>query len=218
MVLLAATAGAQVWKSKPIAQWSADDARQVLAESPWAKSVTPTLGPAQRVAASPGGIGIGGVGIGLPGGRRGSRGRGQEDTASADTGQVPTLTLRWVSSMPVSAAQLIVHELNSPAVDEDQYALAVYGVPSRMMKGDPEALGAELKKHATIVREGKKDMKPSAVDVLMHDDGAVVVYFFPRSNEIGRKDKLDFEAEIGRLKLSANFVASEMVFQGKLEL
>ncbi len=224
----ASTAGAQVWKDKLIAQWTVEEARQVLTDSPWAKTATPTPdGPGrlgqQRVGMTPGGIGIGGVGIGLPGmGRRGGMGgagRGSNDGGSPDPGQMPTLTLRWVSALPVSSAEMIAREMNAPAVDEDHYAIAVYGLPSRIIHGDPDNLGAELKNRAAIKREGKKDMKPSSVEVLMHDEGPVILYLFPRSNEITRKDKLlEFNAEIGRLKLTQNFLPDEMVYQGKMEL
>jgi len=217
------TAGAPVWKDKLIAEWSVEEARQVLTDSPWVKTVTPApdgsgrLGQ-PRVGMGPGGIGIGGVGMGLPGmGRRGM-GRGSNDGATPDSGQMPALTLRWVSALPLSSAQLIAHELNAPSVDEDHYAIAVYGLPSGMIKGDPNNLGAELKNRATIKREGKKDMKPSSVEVLMRDDGPVILYLFPRSNEISRKDKLEFDAEVGRLKFTQDFFPDEMVYQGKLEL
>jgi len=66
------------WRSKQIAAWSEDDARQVLTESPWVKTFTPTLkagqdgGQRSNGIGRPGGIGVGGVGIGIPGmGRRG---------------------------------------------------------------------------------------------------------------------------------------------------
>ncbi len=224
----AMTAGAQVWKDKLIAEWTVEEARQVLTESPWVKTVTPTpdgsgrLGQ-QRVGMTPGGIGIGGVGIGLPGmGRRGGMGgagRGSNDGGSPDPGQMPTLTLRWVSALPVSSAQLIARELNAPVVDEDHYAVAVYGVPGGMVRGDPNNLGAELKNRAAIKREGKKDMKPSSVEVLIHDEGPVILYLFPRSNEITRKDKqIEFDAEVGRLKFTQDFFPDEMVYQGRLEL
>ena len=219
-------AGAQVWKDKLIAEWTVEEARQVLTESPWAKTVTPTpdgsgkLGQSRAGVAQPG-IGIGGIGIGLPGmGRHGmgGAGRGSNDGGSPDSGQMPALTLRWVSALPMSSAQLIAHELNAPAVDEDHYAIAVYGLPSGMIKGDPNNLGAELKNRATIKREGKKDMKPSSVEVLMHDEGPVILYLFPRSNEITRKDKVEFDAEVGQLKFTQDFLPDEMVYQDKLEL
>jgi hypothetical protein len=221
----AVTADAQVWKDKLIANWTVEEARQVLTDSPWAKTVTPTpdgtsrLGQS-RVGMSPGGIAIGGVGIGLPGmGRHGGMGRGASDSGSQDQGPIPALTLRWISALPVSSAEVIVHEMNAPSADEDHYAIAVYGLPGGALHGDPDSLGAELKNHAAIKRDGKKDLKPSSVEVLMRDDGPVIVYLFPRANEISRKDKrLGFDAEIGRLKLAQDFTPDEMVYQGKLEL
>lgn len=228
MVLLAGatalTAGAQAWKDKPVSQWSAEDARQLLADSPWVKTVTPTPNAAgdagqQRGGVRPG-IGIGGIGVGMPGmGRRGGGSRRQtDDSGTTDAGQLPTLTLRWVSAMPVNAAQLIARELNAPSVDEDHYAIAVYGVPAGMIHGDPNNLGAALQKHAAIKRDRKKDMEPSSVEVIMRDDGPVIVYFFSRRSEITRKDKVEFDAEIGGLKFTQDFLPGEMVYQDKLEL
>jgi hypothetical protein len=47
----------------------------------------------------------------------------------------------------------------------------------------------------------------------------VVVYLFPLSAEITRKDTiLDFEAVIGRIVLKQSFDLREMQFQGRLEL
>lgn len=224
----AVAAGGQVWKDKLIAEWTAEEARQVLTESPWAKSVTPVPAPVasgsggagqQRVGMSAGGVGIGGMGTGRRGGRGGGGGRGSSGAASADAGQMPVLTLRWASAMPAIAAGLIARETNAPSVDEGHYGIAVYGMPASMIRGDPNKLGPDLKQRAAIRREGKKDMKPSTVQVLLHDEGPVILYLFPRSNEITRKDKqLEFDAEIGGLKLTQSFVPDKMVYQGKLEL
>ena len=41
LALLAA--GDQTWKDKPIAEWNDGDAKQVLTDSPWVKTATPTL-------------------------------------------------------------------------------------------------------------------------------------------------------------------------------
>jgi len=213
---------------KRIAEWSPEEARLVLTDSPWTKTVTPAPNESgklghERVGIAPGGIGMGGVNLGMPGmGRRsGTNGAGgvPGDGGSADSGPLPTLTLRWISALPMSSAQLIAHELNAPAVDEDHYAIAVYGLPSGFLHGDPDNLGAGLKNRAALKRDGKKDMTPSSVEVLLRDDGPVIVYLFPRSTEISRKDKqVEFDAEIGRLKFAKNFVPDEMIYQGKLEL
>lgn len=220
---LPAVMAAQAWKDKPIAEWTPDDARQVLHDSPWAKAMTPTIekaATAPHTTAGPGGIDIGGVGIGIPGPRRGLNGRTQRTVGGdKEAGEPPKLVLRWASALPVSAAQVIVHELDSPAISEDQYAVSTYGLPSSLFPGNPERIAAELKRTAVLKRDGKKDIKASGVDLLMRDDGPVVVYNFPRSAEISRQDpKVDFEALIGRLKITQSFVPSEMVYRGKLEL
>jgi hypothetical protein len=222
----AMTAGAQVWKDKRIAEWSEEEARQVLTDSPWAKTATPARPGSsgagnQPVSVGRSGIGVGPVGVGLPGlGGLGGRGGVRRGPGSGkDTSELPTLTLRWASAMPVISAELIAREVNAPSVDEGHYAIAVYGIPSSEVHGDPKSVSAELKRNAVLKREGKKDMKPSSVEVLMHDEGPVILYLFPRSNEITREDKrLEFAAEIGRLKLTQDFLPDEMVYQGKLEL
>ena len=232
IVLLAAggaamTSSAQVWKDKPINRWTPAEARLVITDSPWAQSVTPepneTAKPGRTRGMGPDGIGLGGFNLGLPGGgRRGGMngaGRRPDDTASQDSGPLPTLTLRWISALPISSAQMIARELNAPVADEDHYAIAVYGLSSRSVRGDPNNVGTELKARAALKREGKKDIAPSSVEVVPRDEGPVIVYFFPRSSEIARKDKqVEFQAEIGRLKFSKSFVLDEMVYQGKLEL
>ena len=56
----------QPWKGKPLAEWTEDDARQVLSNSPWAKLVTPKV---DRSESSRGGYGgrRGGMGGGIGG-------------------------------------------------------------------------------------------------------------------------------------------------------
>jgi hypothetical protein len=235
-------AGDQTWKDKPIAEWNDADAKQVLADSAWVKSATPTLsksagGGERRSGGGPGrggGINLGGLQIGLPGiggvGQRGGRGgsggggypRGgtpRDSSGGADSSQPPALTLRWESALPVRSAELIVHDENAPILDESHYAIAVYGVPSRMAEADSRNLVDALKKQAAIKREGKKDLKPSSVKVIQKDSGPVIVYLFPRSTEITRGDKrIEFDAQVGRLEIAQSFYVDEMIYQGKLEL
>jgi hypothetical protein len=238
------TAGDQPWKKKQIAEWNEDDAKQILTDSPWVKSVTPTIdrsanGGQRRPGGMDrgGGVGLGGIGIGLPGmgggSRRGGMGgpgmgggypgggqtRGPDDQSGTGYGQPPTLTLRWESALPVREAELKAHETNAPAFDESHYAIALYGLPARMLNSDSRSLADELKKQASIKRDGKKDMKPSSVEVLQREDGPVIVYLFPRSREFTKEDKrLNFSAHVGRLQFSQSFYLEEMVYQAKLEL
>src|SRR6516162_10862538 len=77
MILVAADEAA--WKAKQVPKWTQDDAQQVLNDSPWAKSVTPTIGRASDNGETGygrrgGGFGGGIPGIGGIGGRRGGYG------------------------------------------------------------------------------------------------------------------------------------------------
>ena len=110
-------------------------------------------------------------------GRRGGMGGGQRQPTNDDGSSSvtpPNLKLRWESALPVREAELKARETGAPTVDEGHYAVAVYGVPNRMAPGDAKTLAAQLKKQATLKRDGKKDIKPSSVEVFPGEDGPVI--------------------------------------------
>ena len=250
MALLTAADQPQPWKDKQVPEWNEDDTKQILADSPWAKSVTPSIDTSANNGRSRqgggmgrgGGVNLGGIILGMPGGmgRRGGMGYpgggypgggtgypgggtgypgGQPGGTGADS-QPPVLQLRWESAFPIREAELKSHDSNSPTLDDDaHYAIAVYGVPSRMTNGNSRSATDQLKKLAAIKRDGKKDLKPSSVEVLQRDNGPVIVYLFPRSKEITLKDgRIEFGAEVGRLQFAQSFFVDDMMYQGKLEL
>ena len=240
--MILAAAEEPAWKANQVPEWTQDAAQQILNDSPWVKSVTPTTGRAsddgnsgygRRGGGFGGGIpGIGGIGgrrggYGYPGGGGGYPGGGggypgggrRRDDDTANSSQPPTLKVRWESAMPIREAELKTRDTNSPTVDENHYAIAVYGIPSRMANGDPQKLADQYKKEASLKRDGKKDIKPSEVQVLEREEGPVVVYLFPRSKEITTQDRrIEFDAKLGRLELSSSFFSEDMKFQNKLEL
>jgi hypothetical protein len=216
-----------VWKDKEIANWTEEDARQVLENSPWAKIVI--AGVARRPTederreggnmGQPTGVGYDGVGdkkiplaeaIGnpfIPG------------KPLSSTHRDIRLLVRWESALPVRAAEFKVHENPPPTLNDDGYSIAVYGVPASFAKGDPITLGKPLKESAALKREGKKDVLPSRVEVFELENSVVVAYVFPLSAEIGKKDEVvEFSALIGRLQVSQHFLVEAMQFQGKLQL
>ncbi|HLY19919.1 MAG TPA: hypothetical protein VKR61_21980 [Bryobacteraceae bacterium] len=219
-----------VWKSKPAAQWTVEDAKQILAASPWAREnravVTRRLTEDQLREGGrmgqPRGVGNDGVdprGSGSKLSPNVFAGPGGEDRSARSLAQPITLNLRWESALPVRLAEMKAHEVEPPTLEGDGYRLAVYGVPGAGFKGDPEELGKPLKNLAALKREGKKDVRPVRVEVFEREIGMVVVYLFPLSAEISRKDRqIQFEAQIGRIVVSQTFDLSEMEFVGKLEL
>jgi hypothetical protein len=219
-----------VWNIKPASQWTEDDARQVLAQSPWSKEtkavITRRLTEEQLreggQMGQPRGIGYDGVdpkGSGPKVSPNILAGPGGGDRSPRSLPQPITLQLRWESALPVRLAELKSREIESPTLQGEGYSIAVYGVPGGGFKGTPEQLGQPLKNLAALKREGKKDVKPVRVEVFQRENGAVVVYLFPLSAEIGRQDRrIRFEAQIGRIVFAQDFDLSEMEFLGKLEL
>jgi len=219
VLLVAATPS---WKSKQIEQWSEQDAKLILNNSPWVKKVTPVLMPqhneAQRRA---GGQMGGGDGIGI-----------EAITASALTGvgapasgkrgrrpiHMPTLEIRWESARAVRAGEVKAHEEDPPDLAAGSYAIAVYDVPG--IDVNQRTLAYDLKKDAFLKREGKKDRRASRVDLLPQDGGlTTIVFMFPRSEEFTALDRrITFMAQIGRLSVAQYFYTDEMLIEGKLDL
>ena len=180
-----------------------------------------------------GGIGMGGGGIGMGGGGWGGRGgnggggyggthaggqqrRDDDDAdrnASGDVRPSRNVTVRWQSALPVQDALLKSKETGTPSIDDGHYAIVVIGVPNRIANSKSAKPKAELK------REGKKTIKSSDSRIIAGDKGAMLVFLFPRSQEITAQDKqLSFEAHIGRMHVTQSFYLSEMLYRGKLEL
>lgn len=221
------------WKDKPAAQWTEEDAKQVLTASPWARPIR--AGVSRRLSedelrdggkmGQPTGLGYDGVdpkgsGPKLPSSPKDifvpSPNGGRSVRSNV---QAINLRLRWESALPVRLAELKARDAGPPTSEGDGYRIAVYGLPGGYLKGDPKKLGEPLKSEAVLRREGKKDAKPSLVEVFQLDDGWAVVYLFPLSAEISPKDgQIEFEAHIGRIVVLQPFNLAEMNFQGKLEL
>ena len=219
-----------VWKTKPADQWTEEDAKQVLDKSPWARQIgaviTRRLTEDQLREAGQmgqprtvGNVGVDPKGSGPKISPDVFSGPGGDDRSPRSRPQPITLKLRWESALPIRLAELKSHEVEPPTLQGDGYSIAVYGVPGGDFKGDPTKLGEPLKSLAALKREGKKDVRPIAAEVFVRENSVVVVYVFPLSAEISRKDRqIRFEAQIGRIVLAQDFDLSEMEFVGKLEL
>jgi hypothetical protein len=220
-------AGDPAWTVKPIPSWSVEDARQILVDSPWSKTVVAGITRRQSEdelraggqMGQPKGVGYDGVGAPRP--RPHFPINSLTDLVKPNPYVPPAneylrLRLCWESALPVRAAELKAGIIPPPILVDDGYSIAVYGVPGEYFKGDPKTLGNPLKSLAALKRDGKKDVRPSSAEVFTTGDGVVVVYVFPLSAEISRKDgPVDFQAQIGRLVFTQAFNPEDMQFQGK---
>jgi hypothetical protein len=217
--LLTATAYNPSWKDSPVAQWSDDDAKQLLSDSPWSKSVhldkVRNLSLFERrdggdwEAGIPTGIGMEELGLFAD-----WREIEAFEHAYA-VSKLGTVTVRWESALPVRAAEAKIGDPDAGWTG-DYYAIAVHDLrpPFRWN------LANQLKGVAFLKRDKKRDVKPARVVVLPRANGlATFVYLFPRSVEITKKDRsLAFVAQIGRLFISVNFFPEDMRLEGELEL
>ena len=216
----------ETWRSKPIASWSERDALQVLEKSPWAKMTVAGIARRQSEDERRAGGNMGQpTGVGFDGidDRRVRPVLPQNVFTSAPTppskAQLIRLLVRWESALPVQAAELKRGEATPPTLSDNGYSIAVYGVPFTDAKGDPLSLARDFKESAFLHREGKKDVHPIRAEAFELEHSTVVVYLFPYSAEIGKKDgTVEFTALIGRLQVSQTFNVEDMLFQGKLEL
>ena len=209
-----------------MASWTQEDARQILAESPWARTVTAGLSRLQNEDARREGGNMGqSHGVGFDGvGARPVRPKLDLPTILTKAYTPPPaefvkLRLRWETALPVRAAELKAGEIDPPTLDGEGYKVAIYDVPGMFFKGDPKKLGDPLRKLATLKREGKPDVKPSRVEVFQRQDGIVVVYLFPLSAELSKRDRfIEFDAVIGRIIIGEVFDVGLMQMQGELQL
>jgi hypothetical protein len=236
----------QPWKGKPLAEWSEEDARQVLSNSPWAKVVTPKVerseGGQRGYGGRRGSVGMGGPGMGGPGmgGGRGGMGGGGGlgggggagypgggrssdpdmggDREPADRTAPSPVTVRWESARPVREAQLKLQQ-ESVGADEPYYAITISGLPSRIANRDPQELRSRLLSDSYLKLKGKKKIALADVKLLTRDDNAVLLLLFPKSQEITAGDKeVEFSTRVARMEIKQKFVLEEMTFDSKLQL
>jgi hypothetical protein len=216
----AAAASKRSWKNSPVAQWNEEDAKQLLADSPWVKKVhLDKVRDLSLFERRDGGDWEAGISTGFGIAELGSFADWREirDVEYAHVrASLGTVVVRWESALPVRAAESKIGEAGLPGGLDDYYAIAVYNVhrPSGWN------LANQLKGIAFLKRYKKKDLKPARVMILPKADGLVTaLYLFPRSAEITKKDlSIGFAAQIGRLFVSVTFLPEDMQLQGERQL
>jgi hypothetical protein len=210
----------QSWKSKPIERWDNEDAKQILADSPWVGRVSlqpiPDRSPGERRDGGDWDSGIG-PGVGIAG--TGLLGRAAMEEAIARAHFKPSpgnVDIRWESALPVRAAESKLGQIPATTLHTGWYAITLYDVPLPDRDWGP----GKLKGLAYLKRENKRDFKPAMVEIRRQSDGmADITYLFPRSEEISRRDRsVVFVAQIDRLFVSEFFFPGTMLIAGQLEL
>ncbi len=232
MLLAAVTTllGADFWDAKPFTEWSEKEVNKVMGDSPWAKATTSAVdlnrlrdmpmaqGGGDEMPPSAGG-----------GGRAGRGGRG----GGGGGGVLPPmveLMVRWHSAMTVRQAlvrgQFGDKAGSAPEAAEflsrpfNHYVLAVTRLPMRyFQRVDPKEFQKMLAEAATLHLKGSDPLKPNDVQFQSSQQSLTIFFAFPRDRQISLDDKeVEFQAEIGPLKIKRKFKLTEMVRDGKLDL
>jgi hypothetical protein len=223
--------GEDFWVKKEYTQWTEEEVRKVMTNSPWAKDVT--------VSAPPGTVG-GGVrgpqnsGIDVEGSGGGGRGRGGRGGRGGDADgggggggeALLTLNMSWRSALPLrkaivksriggstevpaEAQQLLVKE-------QEEYVIVVSGVPARVARQiqDPARL------NRSTLKAGKRaPVTPKAVDFQTRTQTVDVFFIFPKTEAITLEDKeVELDLKLGAMEAKRKFNLKDMVYNGKLEL
>src|SRR6202051_2070458 len=143
------TAADPGWLDKQPAEWTEQDARQLLTASPWSHEIPGVI--TRRLTedqlreggemGQPRGVGNEGVdpkGSGPKVSPNVCTGRGGDDRSERSFARPVTLRLCWQSALPVRLAELKAHVLEPPTMDGDGYQIAVYGIPGINFKADPK--------------------------------------------------------------------------------
>ena len=216
------------WGKKEYMQWTDEEIKKVMTDSPWAKEVTITAPPSalrgQR-AAQPTAEGDN-VGGGGGGGGRGGRGGGGGGGGGGRTEALLKLTLSWRTALPLRKA-LVRSRLGAGAVvppeaqqlidgKPPEYVLVVSGVPTNMAR----AIQVEVAKRSTI-RFGKKPpLEPKGVDMQAPGNSAEIIFAFPKTQEITADEDKEVEVilKLDMVEVKKKFNLKDMVYNGKLEL
>jgi hypothetical protein len=207
---------ADFWQSKPYTEWSDKDVSKMASNSPWAKEFSVEMT----------GMAAGGGGGGKSGGKRDGGQTGGPDAG----GGAPslTLTIRWVSALPVKQA-LVRMNFKGDAANSDQvkkaldavepdYVVVVAGLNRAMVRGSADELKQAMIAATELVIKGKEPIK--AKDFRIVGQGRVdAVFSFPKTNPITEDDKeVEFSSKVGTISIKQRFRLKDMTFNGKLEL
>jgi hypothetical protein len=239
-LLPAALCAADVWESKPFADWTEKDLQKVLGNSPWARQTRALLSntagsgkPPVADASSDGGAG--GRGSRNADGPGGAVRLGPAPSDFDPTGQstqqpgIPVI-VRWQTALPVRQAQMRAKYGKEAATSPDAqkfwaqepmlYVISVAGLPGSIASvGGGDQVKKIAARASTLAAKGKEPLRPVAVEFLPNGTAVDVLVGFPRTLPFTLEDQeVAFSAQIGAASITHKFKLKDMVVRGKLEL
>jgi hypothetical protein len=241
VLLPAPLCAADVWESKPFADWNEKDLQKVFGNSPWARQTRAVVSNTKGGAKPP-----------VPdassnGGAAGGRGSRSADSPGAaarlgpspsdfdPTGQsaeqpgIPVI-VRWQTALPLRQAQMRAKYGKEAATSPEAqkflaqepmlYVIAVVGLPGSVASvGGGDQVKQTAARASTLAAKGKEPLRPVAVEFLPNGTAVDVLIGFPKTLPFTLDDQeVEFSAQIGAAAVKYKFKLKDMVVRGKLEL
>jgi len=220
--------GQEFWAKKPFNQWSDEELKKFMKDSPWSKEVTmatraPGGGSLDMGAGGGGGGGDeGGGGGGGGGGGRGGGGGGGGGGGSA----AMTLNVSWRSSLPMkqavvrskmsTAGEVPADAQGFLAATDEQYIIVVQGMPANFAK---QAMADPAKVKKSVLKVGKREIPLADVKAGQNGRNFDFILFFSKAEPIKvEENEAEVIAKLGLFDVKKKFKLKEMVVNGKLEL
>jgi hypothetical protein len=220
MICCAFGASQDFWDRKDAKDWTPEEVKELLSQSPWAKPANISF-----FNNSPGGdYGLAGgrAGAGLSGQRVGGRQRSAAGTGKApDTVSNPgtfRAVVRWETARPVQVAE------KSRAGEDDSafYILSLNGdLPDFARPNDEESSEARQQRVEMLRESTRLDRKGGSPIYLERlESGATgSLFYFSRLDPITPANKeITFNTKMGPLEIKVKFPLKDMMYKGKLEL
>lgn len=229
----------QPW-AKNYTRWTAQDARRILEDSPWAQRVNASFGDTDVPEPAPMKL-PGAAEAGMAGPRGVTDGRWDGGIGRNVKGGVPSLSVlvRWDSALPVRQALLQAESEAAYAPEQfrKDYILTVLGlVPAgryrdaghldtRSQSGDgndsdprdPEQMLEGLMGTSKLLPRGKASIAPE--NVKLDAASGAIHLFFPRTIPIDASDKeVLFFARFGSMTIEKRFRIKDLSYMGRPEL
>ena len=238
---------ADFWLAKPYTEWSEKETGKIIADSPWAKRISISIGMMPQSGGGAGGR-RGGGGFGGPGVPQGADASGGAGAGASNPGNpggagglgggandnplaAPTLdfTIRWQTATPVKQALMKIKYGTETAgsdearqflaQEEKNYVLVLAGLPRMAFgRGGPEA-AEKFKSSLALQRKGKDPILCEKVQMVPRQEKLELYMVFPKGDPIVLEDKeVEFVAKVGENTVKQKFRLKDMVFKDKLEL
>jgi hypothetical protein len=221
--------GEDFWVKKDYTQWTDEEVKKIMTNSPWAKDVLVSA-PAGVVGGGRRSSSANGIDVENTGGARGGRGArtgGQAEAQETGPADVQlSLNVSWRSALPLrkavvksradASSDVKAEMQQSLEKEQEDYVVVVSGIPARMNRlvQDP----ARLKQSS--LRIGKRAaVAPKSVDLETHTQTLDLFFVFPKGEPITLEDKeVELDLKLGAAEAKRKFSLKDMVYNGKLEL